>query len=105
KRAPDVLDEAERVGGEHDVEDRVAQHGQVLGVGLQEADCHFLQLREVAGMIELRVGEVDGCDPGAYHREMDRRLTAAACHFQDRLGGNGFFQDLQVTLSRHRRAT
>src|SRR5439155_20862635 len=53
---------------------------------------------------ELRGREVYGGNAGADHREMDRGLTAAACNFQDRLAGNGFSQDLQFTLGRHRRA-
>ena len=54
-------------------------------------------------MLELRDGEVNGGDSGAHLREMDRGLTAAACDFQDQLAGDGFSQDLQFALRRHRR--
>ena len=98
----DVFDEAERVGGERDVEARVVQRGEVLGVCLMEADRHLFRSRESAGAIELRSGEVDRRDVGAHLREMDRGLTAATCNFQDDLVRDGFSKDLQFALWRHR---
>src|SRR5207249_3060213 len=76
QRAPDVLDEAERVGGERDVEDRVVQHGEVLRVGLQEVDCHFLRLREVAANLTRRVNVAEA--NGSQVEEINEFLVPAA---------------------------
>jgi len=48
KGSLDVLDEAERVGGERDVEARVVQYREILNVGLEEADGGLLRSREGA---------------------------------------------------------
>jgi len=103
KGPSDILDEAEGVGGERDLKAAMVQHGEVLHVGLEEANTRVLGTCESSGMFELCLREINGRDAGSHRREMNRGLTTPARDFEDILSEDGLSQDSQFPLRRHRR--